>query len=478
MSREPDGDGAPGRLATRVDVPGPGPALAPGPGPALVPEPELLSEDGDAPDADEHGTASSSVPLFASLAVRNYRLFAAGSLFSNVGTWMSRVGQDWLVLTQLTDHSATALGVVTGLQFAPIALLSPLAGAFADRYPKRWLLQITQALGMLTGLVLAALVFSGSAQLWHVYVLAAVQGVISAFDNPARQAFASELVPLDLLTNAVGLNSASFNAARLVGPGLAGLSIAAWGVGPSLLLNALSFAGPLVALALLNTAELRPAPPRRGRGAVREGLRYVRRRPDLIVIMTVVFMLGTFGLNFQLSNALMATRVFGLGAEAYGLLGTIMAVGTLGAALLAARRRRPRLRLIVGALGVFAVCEGALALAPTYVTYAIMLIPVGLAALTVMTAANARVQLTTQPSMRGRVMALYMAIFLGGTPLGAPVIGWIGDTVGPRWTLAVGAIATGLTFLAIGGYLVFDRWRAERRGVWLPEVIAEEPDVS
>ena len=331
---------------------------------------------------------------------------------------------------------------------------------------------------MLTGLVLAALVFSGSAQLWHVYVLAAVQGVISAFDNPARQAFASELVPLDLLTNAVGLNSASFNAARLVGPGLAGLSIAAWGVGPSLLLNALSFAGPLVALALLNTAELRPAPPRRGRGAVREGLRYVRRRPDLIVIMTVVFMLGTFGLNFQLSNALMATRVFGLGAEAYGLLGTIMAVGTLGAALLAARRRRPRLRLIVGALGVFAVCEGALALAPTYVTYAIMLIPVGLAALTVMTAANARVQLTTQPSMRGRVMALYMAIFLGGTPLGAPVIGWIGDTVGPRWTLAVGAIATGLTFLAIGGYLVFDRWRAERRGVWLPEVIAEEPDVS
>lgn len=418
------------------------------------------------------------VPLLSSLRLYNYRLFFLGGLLSNVGTWMARVAQDWLVLTQLTDHSSTALGTITGLQFAPMALLAPLAGAVADRYPKRRILQVTSLGGGLTGVLLALLTIGGVVQLWHVYVLATLAGTFAAFEAPARQAFASEMVPPRLLTNAVGLNSTNFNGARLLGPGIAGLTIGAWGVGPALLLNGLSFAGPFVALALMRADELTPAPSRRGRGAIREGIRYVRNRPDILTIMFVVFMLGTFGLNFQITNALMATKVYAVGAEAYGLLGTIMAVGTLGAALIAARRSRPRLRLILGALGAFALVTTALAVAPTYATYAILLVPVGLAALTVMTAANALVQLTTEPSMRGRVMALYMAIFMGGTPLGAPVIGWIGDAFGPRWTLLVGAIATGLTVVIVGGYLLAERWRSDRMAVWEPAVVEEDPDDS
>ncbi|MFZ1411957.1 MAG: MFS transporter, partial [Micropruina sp.] len=397
--------------------------------------------------------------MFASLGIRNYRLFFLGGLVSNVGTWMARVAQDWLVLTELTDHSATALGLVTGLQFAPIALLSPWGGAVADRFPKRTVMMVTQVGLCLTGLTLAALVLTGSVELWHVYALAMLGGAFSAFDNPARQAIASEIVPSHLLTNAVGLNSTSFNAARLVGPGVAGLTIAAWGVGPAIALNGLSFLASLAGLIAMRQRELTPAPQRRGKGAIREGLRYVRNRPDLMTIMVIVFMLGTFGLNFQLTNALMATRVFGVGAEAYGLLGTIQAVGTLAAALIAARRTRPRLRLIVGALGAFSLVTTALAFAPGYVNYAILLVPVGVAALTVMTAANAFIQLTTEPSMRGRVMALYMAIFMGGTPFGAPLVGWVGDAWGPRWTLIIGAAATGLTFVVVGAILGAQRWR-------------------
>ena len=209
----------------------------------------------------------------------------------------------------------------------------------------------------------------------------------------------------------------------------------------------------LLGLFAMRSDQLRPAPVYRGRGAIREGLAYVRGRPDLQLLLFCVFMLGTFGLNFQITNALMATQVFGVGPEGYGLLGSAMAAGTLAAALLAARRRRPRLRLVVGALAGFAVMTTVLALAPAYWVYALLLVPVGLASLTVMTAANTTVQLTTAPQMRGRVMSLYMAIFAGGTPLGAPLIGWVGDAWGPRWTLLVGAIGTGLAALSAAAYV-------------------------
>jgi len=393
-------------------------------------------------------------PTFASLKIYNYRIFAAGALISNTGTWMGRVAQDWLVLTELTPHSSVALGIVTGLQFAPIVLFAPLGGVITDRFPKRRILFATQTALALTSLLTGVLVVTGAVQLWHIYLLAFVQGVATALDNPARQTFVSEMVPHDSLSNAVGLNSASFNGARLIGPGVAGLVIAAFGTGPAFFINTLSFVAVLLALSRMRPGELTPGPRTRGNGQLRAGLRYVRGRPDIVLIMALVFVLGTFGMNFQMTTALMATAVFHKGAGGYGLLGSIMAVGSLSAALLSARRQNPRLQILLVALGAFVVASAAAALAPSYVWFAVLLIPVGLTALTVLTTANSMVQLSVDPAMRGRVMALYMAVFMGGTPLASPLIGWIGSAWGPRWTILVGSIATGLAVLAATLYLV------------------------
>ena len=392
--------------------------------------------------------------MFASFAVRNYRVFFAGALISNIGTWVQRVGQDWLVLTELTDGSSAALGLVTALQFLAIPILAPYAGALADRLPKRRLLLVTQGLLGITALALWAVVALGVVQLWHVFVFAFLQGVITAFDNPARQSFVSELVGPELLPNAVGLNSTSFNGARLVGPGAAGLLIAAFGVGPTLLINALSFAAMAAAVVALRPSELRPSRRVKARGATVDGLRYLRDRPDLVLLMVIVFALGTFGMNFQIYNATMATEVFGKGAQEYGLLGTVMAIGTLGAALVATRRTQPGLRTVLLALGAFAVSTALLSVAPTFALYAVLLVPCGFFALTVMTTANAAVQLGTAPEYRGRVMAVYVAIFTGGTPLGAPLIGWLGELWGPRAMVLTGAVATGMAALAVLAYLV------------------------
>ncbi|MEO7132332.1 MAG: MFS transporter [Dermatophilaceae bacterium] len=388
-------------------------------------------------------------PTFNSLGVRNYRIYASGAIVSNIGTWMGRVAQDWLVLTVLTDHSSTALGFVTGLQFLPFLILAPFAGMVVDRFPKRRILFGTQTMLLLTALVLAVLTATGTVQLWHVYALAFMQGVATALDNPARQTFVSEMVERDLLANAVSLNSASFNLGRLIGPGVAGLVIAAFGLPPALFINAASFVFVLVALVMMNPAELTPAPRARGRGQIQEGLRYVKGRPDLIVIMFLIFVLGTFGMNFQLTMALMATKVFDKGAGEFGLLGSIMAIGSLAAALMSARRPHPRLRILLVSLVGFTVSTALLSTAPNYVMFAIYLVPTGLAALTALTTANAMVQLNVDPSMRGRVMALYMAIFMGGTPVGAPIIGWIGDAWGARWTIAIGTIAVGASLVAV-----------------------------
>ncbi|WP_406832336.1 MFS transporter [Pedococcus sp. KACC 23699] len=393
-------------------------------------------------------------PTFSSLSVRNYRIYATGAFISNIGTWMGRVAQDWLVLTELTNHSSTALGIVTGLQFLPFLLLAPWAGMIADRYPKRVILAITQTALALSSLALGLLVVTGTAQLWMVYAIALFTGIATAVDNPARQTFVSEMVPRERLANAVSLNSASFNAGRLVGPGVAGLTIAAFGTGWTLLLNTLTFVAVLIALASMAKAELRPAPMlSRGKGAIREGVRYVRGRPDIMLVMALVFVLGTFGMNFQITTALMATREFGKGPQEYGLLGSIMAIGSLSAALLSARRARPRLRVLLVAFVGFTISSGLAALAPTYPLFALALVPVGLSALTALTTANAMVQLTVDSAMRGRVMALYMAIFMGGTPLGAPVIGWIGDVWGPRWTIGIGTIAVGLVTVVVSIWL-------------------------
>src|SRR4051812_6491009 len=394
-------------------------------------------------------------PTFRAMRAFNYRVWAAGALVSNIGTWMQRVAQDWLVLTVLTDHSAVAVGITTGLQFAPVLVLAPLAGVLADRVPKRRLLIGTQIAMGVVGLALGLLVVSGAAQLWHAYALALALGVAAAIDSPARQAFVSEMVPREDLSNAVGLNSASFHAARIIGPGLAGLLIAWVGTGPVFLINAVSFLAVIGSLLRMRPAELMPverAP--RGKGQLREGVRYVRRRPDLMLIMSVVCLVGTFGLNFQMTTAIMATGAFGKGSGEYGLLGSIMAIGSLGGALLAARRERPRLRLVIGATLAFGVFASLSALMPTYGLFALSLIPVGLASLTLMTSANATVQLSVAPEMRGRVMALYMAIFMGGTPIGAPIIGWIGSALGPRWTILFGGLVSLVTAMLAAVYVL------------------------
>jgi MFS family permease len=386
-------------------------------------------------------------PTFRSLRNANYRRYAAGGVVSNTGTWMQRVAQDWLVL-QLTANSAAALGITTGLQFLPFLLLSPFAGLVADRIPKRRLLQLTNVGMAAPALVLGVLAVTGAAQIWHVYALALMLGVASAFDAPARQSFVSEIVEPDDLTNAVGLNSASFNAARLVGPALAGLLIAALGggvvaTGWVILANAITYIAPIMSLRSLDVARLHsPAPMQREPGQIQAGVRYVLGRPDLLLILAIVFFTGTFGLNFQMTSALMATEVFGKGPTEYGLLGTFLAVGSLTGSLVAARRVRVRHRLVVGAALAFAVVEIVAGLMPTYVTFALMTPLLGLTALTMITAANTFMQLHTESGMRGRVMALYMMIFIGGTPLGAPFIGWVGEVAGARWTLLVGGLAT------------------------------------
>ena len=389
-------------------------------------------------------------PTFASLQVRNYRIYATGALISNIGTWMGRVAQDWLVLTELTDHSSTALGIVTGLQFLPFLLLAPWAGMIADRFPKRAILVVTQTSLALSSLALGLLVVTGRAELWMVYSIALFTGIATVVDNPARQTFVSEMVPRERLANAVSLNSASFNAGRLVGPGVAGLTIAAFGTGWTLLLNTTTFVAVLLALAAMTRSELRPAPVLADRkGAIRDGVRYVRSRPDIQLVMVLVFVLGTFGMNFQVTTALMATQEFGKGPTEYGILGSIMAIGSLTAALLSARRGEPRLRVLLLSLAGFTLSTAAAALAPTYALFALALVPTGLSALTALTTANAMVQLRTDPLVRGRVMALYMAIFMGGTPIGAPIIGWIGEVWGARWTIAIGPIAIGITLVGV-----------------------------
>jgi len=396
---------------------------------------------------------------FAALWVRNYRLFAAGSLVSNTGTWMQRVAQDWLILT-LTG-SAGALGITTGLQFLPIVLLSPIAGVVADRFPKRRVLVVSQvAMGVLAA-VLGVLALTGLARPWHVYVLAFLFGTAAAVDTPARQAFVNEMVPRDRLQNAVGLNSVSFNIGRLLGPATAGVLIAWLGSGVTatgwvIMLNAASYGAVIVSLLRMRASELVPTPRLgRGPGQLRDGIRYVRGRPDIMLVMAVVFFAGTFGLNFQMTTALMATEVYGKGAGEYGVLGSILAVGSITGSLLAARRVGSRQRLVIVAAIAFGTSVTVAGLMPSYLTFAVFLPVCGISAMTMMTSANSFVQLSSADHVRGRVMALYMAIFMGGTPIGAPALGWIAEQYGARWTLVGGGLLTVIG--VIGSAIVFGR---------------------
>lgn len=392
---------------------------------------------------------------FRSLASVNYRLWAIGAFISNIGTWVQRTAQDWLVLTGLTHHSAAAVGTVMALQFAPQLLFLPWTGACADRFNQRRLLMVTQVGMGLLALALGLLTVAGLVRLWQVYVFAFLFGTVAAFDAPARQTFVAELVEDAHLTNAIALNSTSFNGARMIGPALAGLIIAAVGSGYAFVLNGLSFFAVLASLLALRVHLLRPHPrAARARGNFQQGLRYVARRPDLMAMLGMLAIIGTFGLNFPIFITTMAVQVFHTGAGGYGVLSSSLALGTVSGALFAAGTTRLTYRPLFVGTALFGLGCALAALAPSYALFALALVLTGFAALLFLSISNSLMQVSTDPAMRGRVMALRISIALGGTPVGAPIVGYVADAWGPRAALGfgaasgIGACLLGLLYLA------------------------------
>jgi MFS family permease len=393
----------------------------------------------------KHTQTPRTAGMFGSLRERNYRLFASGQIVSLIGTWMQRVAQDWLVL-ELSGKDPIALGIAAALQFLPTLFLSLWAGVLADRMDKRKLLMLLQASMGVCALGLGLLDVTGVAQLWQVYIFCLVLGCFSAVETPVRQSFVIEMVGKGQVTNAVALNSMTFNLARIVGPAIAGVLITLIGTGWVFVLNFVSFVGVLTGLALMDASRLhRGTPAPRERGQLLAGLRYVRGRPDLVMLMVLVFLVSTFGMTFFTTLAVAAANVFHQDASGYGLLSTMLAVGTLAGATMAARRStrgRPRLRMLfIGGL-VFGALEIVLGVMPTYLAFGLMLIPIGVALMTFTTTANSTVQLSVTPEMRGRVMGLYMLVFLGGNPIGGPLTGWLADAFGGRAPFIAGGIVS------------------------------------
>lgn len=392
--------------------------------------------------------------MFRSLRVFNYRTWFIGGLVSNVGGWMQATAQDWVVLTELTDNDATAMGVTMALQFGPPLVLVSLTGWVADRFDRRRILLLTQSVLMVLALGIAALLLTGVMTLPLMFGFALAFGITNAFDAPARQAFISDTVSLADASNAVALGSASFNMARLIGPAVGGLLIVAVGTGWVFAINAATFLAMLIALLLIRRSELNPRAKSAGRGGLAEGFRYVWGRSDLKVVFVMVFLIGAFGMNFPIYASTMSLE-FGRGADGYGVLSSVLAIGSLTGALLAARRDRARVRVLIVAAGIFGAASVVSSWMPTYWMYGAVLIFVGFATVTMLTTANGYVQTTTDPALRGRVLALYMAVVMGSTPIGAPIAGWITDIAGPRAAILVGGIA-GLVAMAIGlSWIVF-----------------------
>jgi MFS family permease len=368
---------------------------------------------------------------------RNYRILFPANTVSNIGSWAQRIAQDWLVL-ELTNNNGTYLGLVTAVQFAPVLLFSLHGGKLADRFNKRKVLILTNIAGGAASLGLGALVITEHIQLWHVFALAAVLGISTAIDAPVRQSFTTEVVGQTDLPNAVSLNSANFNAGRLVGPALSGGLIAAFGTGPSFIVNGLSYFFVIAALANLNEKAFFHLDRPKSDGSIREGIAYAKARPDIYVVMLMVFFLATFGLNFQIFNALMATQEFGLGPASFGLMGTFIAIGSLSGAIGSARLERFRNTKFVIRGGIaFSISIMMLSILPNYISYVIWLPICGVTALTTLVSANSIVQTSTDPAIRGRVMGLYLLIFMGGTPFGSPLIGATTDLLGIRPTIAL-----------------------------------------
>ena len=368
---------------------------------------------------------------------RNFRILFPANALSNIGTWVQIIAQDWLVL-QLTDNNGFYLGLVTAIQFVPVMLLSLHGGVLADRVDKRKLLIATNTLAALACYALGILVVAEVIELWHVFVCAAVLGIASAIDAPIRQSFTAEIVGDDDVANAVSLNSANFNMGRLVGPALSGILIANFDTGPSFLINATSYLFVIGSLFFMRSSDFFSQKKEKTLGTIREGLHYAMARPDLYVVMALIFFASTFGLNFQIFNALMATKEFGKGPASYGLLGTYVAIGSLAGALISARLERFRDSMLVVRLGVvFSLVVIATAFMPTYWIYSLWLPIGGVSALAMLISANSYVQVNSDPAVRGRVMGIYLLIFMGGTPLGSLFIGYMTEAVGVRETIFI-----------------------------------------
>ena len=406
------------------------------------------------------------IAMFRSLGVRNYRVYALGQLVSNPGTWMQRIAQDWLVL-QLSGGSGIALGMTTALQFLPMLFFGLWGGAMVDRFDKRRLLIFTQSTMGVLAVGLGVLAVLGAAEVWHVYLFAFGLGMITMLDNPGRQAFVPEMVDRDLLPNAIALNSASFQLGRVTGPAIAGLLIGLVGSGPVFMINGVSFGFTIVALMMIRTAELNPTERMpRGKGQIREGLRYIGGRRDLVLLLALAASVQFFGANSQNQIALMVNNVFETGAEAFGVAAAALAVGALAGALLAARRETPKLRLVlIGSMG-FGVAQLVAGFMPGYVAFVLVLVPMGALFMTYVTTLNATFQLSVDPQMRGRAMSMFLLVFMGVAPIGAPVVGLLADTFGPQYSLIVGGAVTIVVVGVISALLM--RVRGVRARALLP----------
>jgi MFS family permease len=385
---------------------------------------------------------------FRSLGVPNYRRYFAGQVVSLSGNWMQIVAETWLVL-KLTG-SGVAVGVTACLQFAPILVLGAFGGLLADRFPKRRILMLTQAAMALPALALWGLALSGAVEPWMVYALVLARGTVNALDNPTRQSFVIEMVGSDRVVNAVGLNSVLVHTARIAGPAIAGVVIATWGVAPCFLINAVSFLAMLLALRRMEPRELQaPAPATRRPGAVREALRYVRGTPELAIPLALMAAVGTLAFNFQVLLPLLARFTFHGDATTYAGLLTAMGVGAVGGALATGARGRTSPKLLVGSAAMLGGLILALAAAPSVPFALALLPPLGASTVTFAAGVNSALQLAVDPAMRGRVMALYSIVFLGSTPIGGPIAGWLAEAVSPRAGLVLGGLAA-LAAAAVG----------------------------
>ena len=416
-----------------------------------------VSQTGDASAVQRGWLPERLTRGFQALDVRNYRLFWIGQLISLTGTWMQTTAQAWLVI-QLTK-SPFALGLVTTLQFLPIMLLSLVGGVITDRMPKHRLLTVTQTLALIQAAIFGTLVALGVIQLWHIYLLALIQGTINAIDNPSRQAFVPELVGREYLVNAVALNSMLFNGARIIGPALAGVVIARIGIAPTLFLNALSFVAVIAGLLMMDPSQFF-AGPRQAAGPVRqrlvEGLSYVWRTPEVLLIMLVVAAIGTFGYNFSVVLPLLAGFVLHTSATGFGGLSAFLGIGSLLAAVTTAYARKVTARRLLIGSACFSILLAAVAFSTNFTLSAALLVALGFAGIIFATTANTLLQLTVPDVLRGRVMSLYILLFAGSTPIGGFLIGTLSNIIGVSWTLFVCAV---LCLVGVLGAVVY-RWRS------------------